>query len=171
MKTEIKNHPLHPVVQQVTNNTTSWLGKRSRDSEDIVSGQTFIAPTEGDLDAIEVFSSIVTKPGKVIMTLHSFDSQQKSWGPALGSSSVDINNTEAGKWLAFSMNGMHLDKGKSYGFKLESPDTYIGVGEAAGCYTKPPFVTGQEWQFTKTKTKGESFSYFSLAFKVDMRAA
>jgi hypothetical protein len=170
MKTENKNHHQHAVVQQVTNNTTSWLGKRSRDNEDVVSGQTFIAPTEGDLDAIEVFSSIVTKPGKVIMTLHSFDSLQKSWGPAMGTCSVDINNTEAGKWLAFNMDGMHLDKGKSYGFKLESPDTYIGVGEAAGCHTKPPFGSGQEWQFTKNKSKGECFSYFSLAFKVDMRA-
>jgi hypothetical protein len=170
MKTENKNHQHHAVVQQVTNNTTSWIGKRSRDNEDIVSGQTFVAPSEGDLDAIEVFSSIVTKPGKVIMTLHSFDSQQKSWGPALGTSSVDISSTEAGKWLAFSMNGMHLDKGQSYGFKLESPDTYIGVGEAAGCHTKPPFGAGQEWQFTKKKSNGECFSYFSLAFKVDMRA-
>lgn len=170
MKTEQKNHHQHPVVQQVTNNTTSWLGKRSRDNEDIISGQTFIAPTEGDLDAIEVFSSIVTKPGKVIMTLHSFDTLHKSWGPALSTSSVDIQNTEAGKWLAFSMQGMHLDKGQSYGFKLESPDTYIGVGEAAGSHRTPPFDAGQEWQFTKNHSKGECFSYFSLAFKVDMRA-
>jgi hypothetical protein len=171
MKTETKNsHHHHSAVEQVTNNTTSWLGHRSRDNEDVVTGQTFIAPSEGDLEAIEVFSSIVTKPGKVTMTLHNFDPQQKSWGPALGSASVDINNTEAGKWLAFNIPGLHLNKGKAYGFRLGSPDTYMGVGEAAGCHQKPPFGAGQEWQFTKKDQGGHSFSYFSLAFKVGLRA-
>jgi hypothetical protein len=169
MKTEPKKF-LTPVVQQVTNNTTSWIGHRSRDNENVVTGQTFIAPSGGDLEAIEVFSSIVTKPGKVIMTLHSFDPQHKSWGPALSTSSVDINNTETGKWLAFNMPGTHLDKGQAYGFRLESHDTFIGVGEAAGSHTTPPFAAGQEWQFTKSQSKGKCFSYFSLAFKVDMRA-
>ena len=169
MKTASKNASI-PVVQQVTNNTTSWIGHRSRDNEDLVTGQTFVAPAGGDLEAIEIFSSIVTKPGKVIMTLYSFDPQHNSWGPTLGSSSVYINNSEAGKWLAFDMKGMHLDKGQSYGFRLESPDTYIGVGEAAGSHAKPPFGSGQEWQFTKSQHMGKCFSYFSLAFKVDMRA-
>ncbi len=170
MKTETKNSHPHAAVEQVTNNTTSWLGHRSRDNEDVVTGQTFIAPSEGDLGAIEVFSTIVTKPGKVTMTLHDFDPQHKCWGPSLGSASVDINNAEAGKWLSFNIPGLHLDKGKAYGFRLESPDTYIGVGEAAGSHLKPPFGGGQEWQFTKKDQNGHSFSYFSLAFKVGLRA-
>ena len=169
MKTGNKNSQ-HFAVQQVTNNATSWIGHR-RDNEDVISGQTFVAPNEGDLEAIEVFSAIVTKPGKIIMTLHNFDTEQKSWGPALGSSSVDIHNTEAGKWLAFNMPGMHLDKGKAYGFRLASPDTFIGVGEAAGNLSMPPFSYGQEWQFTNKQSEGQSFSCFSLAFKVDMKAA
>lgn len=170
MKTETKNPHHHSAVEQVTNNTTSWIGRRTRDNEDVVTGQTFIAPSEGDLEAIEVFSSIVTRPGKVTMTLHNFDVQQNSWGPALGSASVDINNGEAGKWLAFNIPGQHLDKGKAYGFRLGSTDTYIGVGEAAGSHQMPPFVAGQEWQFTKGDLVGQSFSYFSLAFKIGLRA-
>ncbi len=169
MKTAPENF-LTPVVQQITNNTTSWIGHRSGVNENVVTGQTFVAPSGGDLEAIEVFSSIVLKPGKVIMTLHSFDPQYKSWGPVLNTSSVNINNTEAGKWLAFNMKGMHLDKGQAYGFRLESPDTYIGVGEAVRSHTTPPFGAGQEWQFTKKQLTGKCFSYFSLAFKVDMRA-
>lgn len=170
MKTVNKNPGHFAVVQQVTNNATSWIGHRC-DNDDVISGQTFIAPKEGDLAAIEVFSAIVTKPGKVIMTLHHFDTEQKSWGPALTSASIDINSHEAGRWLLFNMPGMHLDKGKSYGFRLQCPDTLIGVGEAAGNLSKPPFSYGQEWQFTKEKNEGTSFSYFSLAFKVDMKAA
>jgi hypothetical protein len=136
----------------------------------VISGQTFVAPKEGDLEAIEVFSAIVTKPGNVTMTLHNFDTDQKSWGPALGSSSVAIDSNEAGKWLAFAIPGMHLDKGKSYGFRLKSPDTFMGVGEAAGDLSMPPFSYGQEWQFTNEQSEGQSFSYFSLAFKIGMRA-
>lgn len=170
MKAEIKNLPTHAILEQVTNNTTSWVGHRSGDNEDLATGQTFIATSEGDLETIEVFSTVVTKPGKMIMTLHNFDSQQKSWGPVLGSASVDVNNSETGKWLAFKIPGMHLNKGKAYGFRLESPDTYVGVGEAAGSHQKPPYSSGQEWQFTKNHKSEQSFSYFSLAFKVDTRA-
>ena len=170
MKTE-KNNSLHiAAVQQITNNTTSWIGHRTRENENVVSGQTFIAVAEGDLDAIEIFSSIVTKPGKVTMTFYNFDQQKKSWGPILGSTSVDFNHNETGKWIAFNFAGLHLDKGKSYGFRLESPDTYVGLGEAAGTYKMPPFVSGQEWKFSNNDTLGHSFSYFSLAFKVALRA-
>jgi hypothetical protein len=169
MKTETKNHH-HSVLQQVTNNTTSWLGQRSRDSENIITGQTFVAPSEGDLETIEVFSSIVSKPGKVTMTLYSFDQQQHSWGNALGSASVEFKNNEAGKWVAFNIPGTHLDKGKAYGFRLESQDSYVGVGEAVGCHLKPPYGAGQEWQFTTKQKEEHCYSYFSLAFKVGVRA-
>lgn len=170
MKVEIRNPPTHALLEQVTNNTTSWVGHRLRDNEDLASGQTFIATSEGDLEKIEVFPTIVTKPGKMILTLHNFDSQQKSWGPALGSASIDVNNSATNKWLAFKIPGMHLNKGKAYGFRLESPDTFVGVGEAAGSHQKPPFISGQEWQFTKNQKSEHSFSYFSLAFKVETRA-
>lgn len=107
------------VVEQVTNNTTSWVGKRG-DNKDVFCGQTFIAPSEGDLEAVEIFPSIVTKPGKVVMTWHNFDPQQKNWGPSLGSASIDLNNSYIGKWVAFNIPGMHLIKGNSYGFRMKA---------------------------------------------------
>jgi hypothetical protein len=170
MNTQTKNSSAQMAVEQVTNNTTSWLGHRSRDNEDVVTGQTFIAPSAGNLESIEVFSSIVSAPGKVVMTVHNFDTLQKSWGPAIGSTSVDFNVTDCGKWMAFPIAGMKLDKGQSYGFKLEGTEAYIGVGEAAGSHVQPPFNNGQEWKFTKKDKQGSSFSYFSLAFKVGLRA-
>jgi hypothetical protein len=170
MKTINKKSPFFAVVQQVLYNATSWIGHRCY-TDDVISGQTFIAPKEGDLAAIEIFSAIVTKPGRVIMTLHHFDRVLKSWGPVLKTTSINIKINEAGRWLAFDMPGMHLDKGQSYGFRIQSPDTLIGVGEAAGNLAKPPFSYGQEWQFRNDSCEGKSFSYFSLAFKVDMKAA
>ncbi len=157
------------VIEQVTNNTTSWIGHYS-DNNDVLCGQTFIAPAEGDLGAIEVFSSVVAKPGNVVMTLHNFDPQQKSWGPAIGSTSVELNKSFMNKWVPFFIPGMHLTKGNTYGFKLESSNAYLGVGEAAGVSSHPPYQNGQEWKFTDKNKAGKAYTYFSLAFKVGLRA-
>ncbi len=170
MNTNTKNTLRKAVVEQITNNTTSWIGHHTVDNNNIIGGQTFIAPSEVDLEAIEVLTSIVTTPGKVLMTIHTFDPQLKSWGPVLGSTSVEFNGTDNGKWKSFNISGLHLNKGKAYGFRLECPNSFIGVGEAAGCYQTPPLFNGQEWQFTNNDQKGHSFSYFSLAYKVEVRA-
>ena len=165
-----KNSSVHAAVEQVTHNITSWIGHRPGNNDDIIGGQTFISPSEGDLDGIEVFSSMVTAPGKVLMTLHSFDPLQKNWGPALGTASIELSKDDSDKWIYFDIPGLHLHKGETYGFKLESPNTLIGVGEAAGSHKQPPFVNGQAWKFTGKDKKAHSFSYFSLSFKVGLRA-
>lgn len=164
------NVPLRSVSEQITNNTTSWVGHAKGHPDDIIKGQTFISSTEGDLEAIEVFSNIVTDPGKVIMTVYKYDPQQKQWGSALGTSSIQFNKTDTDKWMSFPIAGLHLDKGQSYGFRLESHDSLIGVGEAAGSSNNPVFGSGQEWRFTSNNSKGDSFSYLTLAFKVEIRA-
>ena len=169
MDTNIKT-PTKAIVEQITSNTTSWIGHSKGDNKNIIGGQTFIAPSDVDLEAIEVFTSMVSTPGDVLMTVHSFDSQLKSWGPVLGSAKVDFNKTDTGKWKTFSMHGLHLNKGRAYGFRLESPHSFIGMGEAAGSHQKPPFINGQEWKFTTQDQKGHSYSYFSLAFKIEARA-
>ena len=104
-----------------------------------------------------------------MMTIHSFDPQKNSWGPSLGSANVDCKPSDSGKWIAFNIPSVHLDKGKSYGFRLESHDCYMGVGEAAGSANKPPLNSGQEWQFNNNDQKGNAYSYFSLAFKVSSK--
>lgn len=157
-------------VQQTTNNTTRWIGHRQGDSNDIIGGQTFLSPSDGDLESIEVFSSVITATGQCEMTFYKFDADHKSWGQALGSATLKLNTDDAGKWISFKIPGLHINKGESYGFRLQCPDTLIGVGEAAGSHQHPPFNNGQEWRFSPTDQKGHSFSYFSLAFKVGLRA-
>ena len=164
------NSTAKAIIEQVKNNTTSWIGQSVGDNKELLCGQTFIALSEGDLSAIEVFPNMVTTPGNMVMTLHNFDPQMRTWGPAIGSASVDLNISNSEKWVSFHIPGMHLNKGKTYGFRLGSPNSYIGVGEAAGSHAQPPFENGEEWQFTPTDQKGNSFSYFSLAFKVELRA-
>jgi hypothetical protein len=169
MKTEQKNPNLKVVVEQVTNNTTAWMGHRLA-NEDIVAGQTFTCPAEGDLGVIEIFSTLVLKPGHAQMTVHPFDPATKKWGPALLSSTVDIDKNDSGKWIAFPQNGLHLQKGGTYGFRLQSKDVYIGIGEAAGVRLQPQFTGGQEWTSASGDQPGKYFSYLSLAFKVGIRA-
>jgi len=169
MSTNQKNSSLQTGLEQTVNNTTSWIGHANGDSKEIVKGQTFVSSSEGDLVSVEIFSNMVTRPGNVIMTVHSFDPQKKAWSNPLGTTTVAFNNDSTGKWVPFPISGLRLAKGQSYGFRLVSPDSLIGVGEAAGSFKNPPLNAGQEWRFTNNDA-GDSFSYFSLAFKVGIRA-
>ncbi|RZK47506.1 MAG: hypothetical protein EOO94_00465 [Pedobacter sp.] len=165
------DHSQRSIAEQTVNNATSWIGHRNFDDKDVVAGQTFVAGAGGDLETIEVFTSVITKPGKILMTVYDFDEQHNQWGASLGSASVAIGKDSHDSWLPFPLKGLHLDKGKSYGFKLESDDTYIGVGEAAGSAHHPPLESGKEWKFENKNHQPHSFRYFSLAFKVGVKAA
>ena len=43
----------NPIVEQVTNNTTSWVGHNKNQNKEISRGQTFVASSEADVNAIE----------------------------------------------------------------------------------------------------------------------
>lgn len=156
-------------LQQLTHNTISWLGQRKSDQKKIIAGQTFVANKDGQLEQIEVFSEIVTLPGSVRLSLYSFDVVTQQWGVALGSVEVAVNNSSSNQWISFAMPGLQLKKGNAYGFKIESKDTFIGLGEAAGSANQPPFISGKEWRFIAEENTADQFSYFSLAFKVGMK--
>ena len=159
----------HAAVEQITNNATSWIGHHPKDNKETGRGQTFVANNGGKVEAIEVNTNIVTKPGNVMMTIHSFDTGKQTWGPALSSASVECKQSDGGKWLSFNIPSLQLNKGETYGFKLESQDSFIGVGEAAGSAKHPPFSAGQEWHFNNNGQHVNAYSYFSLAFKVDIK--
>ncbi len=166
----METNQLKAVVQQVTNNTTSWIGHRHGETRSRITGQTFLCPTEGELDSIEVLSAHVTNDGPVQLTLHAFDAEQKTWGPALKSSTAEFKKHDTGKWIAFPLAGQHLQKGMSYGFRLKSESGLVGVGEAAGSNDRLPYIGGQEWTATADDQSGDFYSYLSLAFKVELRA-
>ncbi len=170
MNTATKKTQLKGAAEQVTNNTTGWIGHKPGQTDNVIKGQTFVATSEGELHLIEIFSSLVKEPGEVVLTLHDFDSAQNNWGATLGTASVNFTKSDNGKWMAFNIHGPHLNKGKSYGFLLESKNSCIGVGEAAGSHKHPPLNLGQEWEFVNGSKKGDAFTYFSLAFKVAISA-
>jgi len=165
-----KSVSIKEAAEQVAVTATGWVGQLPGHTERIIRGQTFQSNEEGDLEQIEVFPMSISDTGKVIMTLHAFDPNTRSWGPVLSSSTVELTSSDCGRWISFRMPELHLEKGKYYGFKLSSRGACIGIGEAAGHEKQPPFNPGQEWEFSSDHDAGDCFSYFSLAYKVAIRA-
>ncbi len=170
METNQSRSQLKAAVQQVTNNTTSWIGHRHGETKSRLSGQTFTCPSEGNLDAIEVVLTHITNNGPVDLTIHSFDAEKKTWGPELGTSTVEFTRADTGKWVSFPLKGLHLQKGMTYGFRLKCEAGLIGIGETVGSNEHLPFTGGQEWNATSDDKSGNFFTYLSLAFKVALRA-
>ncbi|MBK8710423.1 MAG: hypothetical protein IPL97_00840 [Niastella sp.] len=158
------------VAEQTNNNTTSWVGLFPIQAFEISKGQTFETHTEGDLESIEVFSNLITKPGHLELSIHQFDPLEKKWSDAIGTTTVEVKKSDEGSWMKFNVPSCHLTKGKHYGFKLVSHDCLIGIGEAMGSSSNPPLTNGQEWKFA-VNGQHTSFSYCSLAFKVALKAA
>lgn len=136
------------------------------DFQDMSRGQTFQSNKEADINRVEVFTEVVMHPGKVTLTLHAYDPESGTWGPALSKVSSDLDRNNEGGWLAFDVPNLHVNKGASYGFKIESEDSYFGVGEVAGSARKPPLLSGQEWLFSDEGKPINAYNYFSLSFRV-----
>lgn len=162
------NQLSRPVLSQTQNNTTLWIGHLHNDSNDRLAGQTFACPSEGLLNNIQVYSSAVTQPGDMLLTLHEFDAASKTWGPAISQSVLPIERNDSAKWLRFELEPVTLQKNNSYGFRLQTEQGIIGIGEAVS-HAHHPF-SGCVWNGNSANAKGNYFNYFSMAFKVEMCA-
>jgi hypothetical protein len=169
MKTLESIGRVKPALLQVQNNTTHWIGHLLKDPVDHFAGQTFQCPYDGLLDNIQVYSSVVQQPGQLVLTLHDFDQHTKKWGPPINSSSVLVERDSNSKWIHFALEQVLLERGRTYGFKIRAEEALVAIGEAA-TGINAPFVNGQEWTASSTDMEGHFFTYFSLAFKVEMRA-
>ena len=103
------------------------------------------------------------------LTLHEFDDSTQTWGPSIGNSSLTLQKGDDAKWIRFELQPVLLRKGVTYGFRLYTNNAMIGIGEAA-TGTQQPFTFGHEWSGDSANMQGHFFSYFSLAFKIEMRA-
>ena len=161
------NRP-YPVITQTENNTTLWIGHLQSDHTDRFAGQTFTCPATGDLNNIQVYSVVVHSPGRIMLSLHAFDEETKSWGPVLASAITAIEKTDEDTWIRFEMPPMPLHKYATYGFRLFADHGMIALGETVTTGQKP--FNGQEWHADSNNQTGEFYNYFSLAFKVEMCA-
>jgi len=159
----------HPILSQTENNATLWIGHLQNDPTDHFGGQTFKCPSDGLLDNIQLFAETIPNPGNVYLSLHEFDNITKRWGTAIAETSLIVEQNDREKWIYFNFPPIQLKKETNYGFRIHSYDALIGLGEA--CHDRHhPFSFGHEWHGSSSDQKGNYFSYFSLAFKVEMRA-
>jgi hypothetical protein len=158
----------HPILSQTRNNTTLWIGHLQTDPHDHFAGQTFTCPAEGLVNNIQVYSSTVHQPGDVALTLHEFDANTKTWGPSIGNASMFLQKGDDARWVRFYLPPVSLKKDGTYGFRLQTNNAMIGIGEAAS-HAQQPF-TGHEWSGDSKNEKGHYFSYFSLAYKIELCA-
>lgn len=162
------SHP-RPVLSQAQNNTTLWIGHLKTDPTDHFAGQTFNCPAEGQLDNIQLYSAAVQYGGQVVLTLHEFDTKSKKWGPSIGSSTLEVQKGDNARWIRFGLPPVQLRKDSTYGFRVKANEAMVGLGEAASG-NKNPFTFGHEWSGDSRNEKGHYYSYFSLAFKVELCA-
>lgn len=167
MKTQ--EHNGTPILSQTENNTTLWIGHLQADPHDHVAGQTFKCPLEGLVNNIQVYSSTVQYPGDVALTLHEFDTDSKTWGPSIADSTIFMQKGDDSKWIRFSLAPINLKKDANYGFRLHTDNAFIGIGEAVS-HAQKPFTFGNVWTGESMTEKGQFFSYFSMAFKVELCA-
>jgi hypothetical protein len=167
METRKKSSHPQPVLSQAKNNSTHWIGHLHTDPTDHFAGQTFACPAEGQLDNIQLYSAAVQNSGEVVMTLHEFDPATKVWGPSIGSSTLEVQKDDNNKWIRFGLPPVYLHKDAIYGFRVQAHKAMVGLGEAA-TGTKQPFTFGHEWSADSKNQRGHYYSYFSLAFKVEM---
>ncbi|HET9825561.1 MAG TPA: hypothetical protein VFP87_09505 [Chitinophagaceae bacterium] len=161
------NRP-YPVLTQMQNNTTLWIGHLQSDPTDHFAGQTFTCPASGDLNNIQVYSAAVQCPGEIMLSVHAFDGQNKSWGPILTSAVIEIEKNDEDRWIRFDLPPMPLHKNEIYGFRLYANNAMIALGQAAASGESP--FKGQEWHGDSKDQAGHFYNYFSLAFKVEMCA-
>ena len=85
-------------------------------------------------------------------------------------STFEIDKRDHAKWIRFGLPPVDLKQGTTYGFRINSAnDAMVGLGEAA-TGTRRPFTFGHEWNGDSRNVIGNFFSYFSLAFKVELSA-
>ena len=156
-----------PLLSQTLTNTTLWIGHLSSDPNDHLGGQTFTSPSDGVLSNIQIFSQAVPQPGNLQMTLHQFDCGSLEWGPAIARAEMNVEKNDESSWLQFSLDPITLEKNSCYGFRLETQDALIGIGEAAS-HAHRHFPFGQSWNGDGRDLRGAFYNFFSLAFKVEV---
>lgn len=164
-----ESHSQSPLEQPVKN-TSLWVGHLNADSADHFAGQTFQCPKEGELKEIQVFSDMVSHPGKLALTIREFDKESKQWGQVLSTSVINVDGNDTKNWMHFQFDALPLHKDITYGFQLKAEEeALVAIGEAVWP-SKTPFVYGEEWGLNNFENKDHYYRYFSLAFKIAMRA-
>jgi len=156
----------HCIINQLFHNTSSWVGHFEHDPRTREAGQVFSLPGETDLSGIEVFTEMVSHPGRLLLELYRFDSENQEWGSLLASSERMVGREDESRWVLFPVDKVHLKKNENYGFILSSQEAFVALGEAAWPQNAK-HNWGKEWTGSDHDADGHFYDHFSLAFILD----
>lgn len=169
MKTELNGSRYLPGLLQLEHNSNAWIGHQNTDAVDRLAGQTFRCPENAELDSIELYSASVQHEGRMYLTFHSFDEYGHAWGPVMATAEARVGPLDREKWIRFQLPRLNLEKDHMYGFRVQSSDTLVAIGETALDNTGS--LPGRnEWNGDARNDDGRYFRYFSLAYRVELFA-
>ena len=172
MKTQQQITPsltMHPLISQEQRNSCTWIGHLSSDPDDHFAGQTFTCPREARIDNIRLFLSDVRSTGEILVSVHEFLPENRSWGPAISSGHLQVDQELRNHWVDVPIEQVLLAAGKTYAFKLAASNAMVAIAEAAQDH-QHPFDFGQEWNAETSNQQGRFYQYFSLTFQLGKRA-
>jgi hypothetical protein len=167
-----KLHAVEPrLLPTSDSNSSSWVGHILTGGNDQyrLAGQTFRCPKDGWLNRIEIYTSAIQTPGLLELTLHAFDESRHRWEKQLASSSLFLPGNPADPWLSLELGPIRLSRDRYYGFRLQSRDALVAIGEKART-ARQPVVDGQEWMASTENSEGNFFSYFNLVFRLGIQS-
>lgn len=157
------------VISQLEKNSSQWLGSLPITNQSFKVGQTFVTPANTTVDVIQVSAETIQCNGHVELIFHEFDEKSHTWGAELGKAKITVSRKSADSWLKFELGTIRLEKNKTYGFILTSNDALVAISEVAwGQQDLKP--SGEEWSFGSKEGKEHFFNYFSLVYRVGLRA-
>ena len=155
--------------QPLQSSACSWIGHMNTGHIDHSAGQIFQCLDEARLECIDVYSTTVAHPGKVVLTLHKFDKDRKQWGPVITTAEVNVDKEDANAWVHFDIPAVPVHKDDVYGFRLQSKEALVGLSELVLTEANPE-VYNAEWHLDSKQQEDLYYNYLSLAYKVGVRA-
>lgn len=154
-------------IDQLQVNGCRWLGDFHNNPSEYIAGQTFQIAQSGKLDTISIYCEMVHREGLVKMSFHQFDEKTRQWGPALVSSELELKKLKDPAWVQFKLGDLPLDSNHRYGFRLQTQDALVALGEAVWGNDKTD-LHGEEWISRGNDRDGHYFRYFSLVYSVGL---
>ncbi len=141
-----------------------WVG-HCKNGIEYFAGQTFIAPADGYLSRIKIFPSIVFGSSNATLSVYGFNPQTHSWAGKCAEATQHVIKAMEGNWISFDLQGLLVNKSRSYGFKLScNSGGMLAIAECPWNILNP-YPDGEEWIGSSQHMEGNFHKDFDLAFE------
>ncbi len=147
-----------------------WIGKMD-DGIDYTTGQTFLCTTKGTLRCIKLFAEMIVGETDAMVTVFEFEEQSHQWKEKITERKLMLDPAMQKQWVDFDFNGVKLEAGKQYGFKVSCNHggiMAIAEGPMSGDVS---YADGEQWIGNSKNPLGKFYPHFDLAFIAEIQLA